>query len=227
MKKDLTIILTFYNQHDIIKEQIKMWENYPQEVKDNVDFIIIDDCSINPIRYDDNKIDLKIYRVLEDKYCNIGGARNLGSHVCETEWMIHSDVDHFIESDLASELVSLVSKNQKNNIYKFNRINILDKKTKIHPGTMLLTKDLYWDIGGSDEDFVGNYGQTDVHFFYRSNGKCNTIIRDDLYLKYNPKGETNNINRKNLKPNQDIFNNKKITNNWSKDFLRFKWKKII
>jgi hypothetical protein len=41
------------------------------------------------------------------------------------------------------------------------------KKKSPHPAVMLSTTDSYWTAGGCDEDFVGNYGYTDPHFFYR------------------------------------------------------------
>ena len=39
---------------------------------------------------------------------------------------------------------------------------------RIKPDAMLLAPPVYWAAGGCDEDFVGSYGGTDVHFRYRA-----------------------------------------------------------
>ncbi|VEU34093.1 unnamed protein product [Pseudo-nitzschia multistriata] len=71
---------------------------------------------------------------------------------------------HFPESDAYM--------NETNPVYaNFQRIGRKGKlKNKYpHPAVMLTTTDSYWAAGGCDEDFVGNYGWTDPHFFYRAN----------------------------------------------------------
>ena len=89
----LTFIVTYYNQGAMLSRLIEGWEAWPDDVKRRVKFLIVDDGS--EVRAIDHArprtIDLAIYRVLENKYCNIGGARNLGTHVAETEWILHTD----------------------------------------------------------------------------------------------------------------------------------------
>ena len=86
----LTFIVTYYNQGPMLTRLIDGWEAWPDEVKERVKFLIVDDGSeTKAIDHAHPKtIDLAIYRVLKDKYCNIGGARNLGTKVAETEWIL-------------------------------------------------------------------------------------------------------------------------------------------
>ena len=50
-----------------------------------------------------------------------------------------------------------------------------------------MSVDSYWRAGGCDEDFVGNYGHTDVHFWHRvgllPQGTLVTQTHKDLVLK--------------------------------------------
>lgn len=221
---EVTFIYTYYNQIDMLRTQLENWRNYPQGVRNKIKFMLVDDCSQRPAvdLVGNPNIDLSIYRVLEDKYCNIGGARNLGTKVAETEWVLHSDMDHIIPSLAAEAMLKLAAADARK-IYKFQRIDHTTGETKIHPGTMLLTRDLYWEVGGCDEDFVGNYGQTDIHFFHRADKIVETDKREDIQMVIHHEGETSEIDRTKLEPNRLLFEEKQTKGNWSTDFLRFEW----
>ena len=54
------------------------------------------------------------------------------------------------------------------------RVGDLDKSIDFYVnrlGMSLLRKKDYWNVGGCEEDLVGNYGQTDPIFWYRAKGK--------------------------------------------------------
>ncbi len=227
MNKDLTFIYTYYNQQEMLRIQLDAWSAYPEELRRRIQFLLVDDCSQRPAAelVGDSSLDLAIYRVLEDLYCNIGGARNLGTHVAETDWILHSDMDHVIPPEAARGMLELAGENARK-IYKFQRIDPESGKTKIHPGTMLLTRRLYWEVGGCDEDFVGNYGQTDIHFFHRADKIVETEMRQDIQLVIHRIGETP-IDRspEKLEPNRQLFESKKASGDWSEEFLRFPWER--
>ena len=227
VEPSLTFIVTYYNQGSMLSRLIDGWEAWPDEVKRRVKFIIVDDGSeTEAIDHAHPKtVDLSIYRVLEDKYCNIGGARNLGTKVAETEWILHTDMDHVTPPAAAAAMLQLVEKNDRK-IYKFIRQDRRTGVTKIHPGTMLLTRSMYWEVGGCDEDFVGNYGQTDIHFFYRADQIVETEFREDIMLEFEEEGEAPVIDRSKLEPNAKLLEEKKEKGNWSDDYLRFEWERV-
>ena len=73
---------------------------------------------------------------------------------------------------------------------------------------------------------MGNYGQTDVHFFYRANLKnINISLIEDIILEEDNDGTTKEINRTKemLEPNKILFENKKRNGNWSTNYCRFNW----
>lgn len=224
---ELTFIYTYYNQIGMLRTQLENWRCYPESLRKRIAFMLVDDCSRRPAAQlvGNPNIDLSIYRVLEDLYCNIGGARNLGTKVCQTKWMLHSDMDHVISSTAAEAMLGLAAKNERK-IYKFQRIDPDTGVTKIHPGTMLLTPEVYWEVGGCDEDFVGNYGQTDIHFFKRADKIIETELRDDIQMVIHREGETP-IDRspEKLEPNRKLLEQKLASGEWSTDFLRFTWER--
>ena len=231
--KKITINLSFYNQEQILREHVIGWNSLPNEILENYSFCIVDDCSKNFATevlkdIDLSKLDLCILRVKNDLYCNIAGVRNLSAQECKTDWMVILDMDTLITEKLAKSMLYLIDI-EPGNCFKFNRKvprNIFHKKNgKLHPAVCLLRKDDYWEVGGCDEDLVGNYGQTDPIFWYRASNKLKIHQKMKMFLEYNPKGEAN-INR-DSKHNTKLFEQKRLNNQWSNDFIRFDWEKIL
>ena len=236
MNKLVTINLSYYNQpKDIVMRHINYWKSFSDEIRDLFTFFIIDDSSeiliTDLLKEEDlSGIDLHIYRVKEDLYCNIAGVRNLGAQECKTPWLIILDMDICIDNNIASKLIKLAKENLNlNKVFKFNRIvpnNPKHKKHKVpHPAICLLRKSDYWNIGGCEEDLVGHYGSTDPCFWHRAIDKVNITYLNDIYLLYFPDAESD-INR-DPKRNIALFHHKMKTNSWSNKYIRFTWEKIL
>lgn len=229
MYKKITINLSFYNQNKVLIDHINLWKSYSSETKKQFSFCVVDDCSKTPADevlsgIDLTDLDINIYRVTEDLYCNIAGVRNLAATMCQTDWMVILDMDTMISEELAIQMLDLTDA-QPGNCFKFNRrVNNHIKNNQTHPAVCLLRKDDYWNVGGCEEDLVGHYGFTDPSFWHRARGKLKINERRDLYLDYIPDGEAD-IQR-NISHNSRLFEHKKATNSWSTDFIRFQWKKI-
>ena len=234
--KKITINLSFYNQNEVLIKQVESWKSWSKEIRDQFSFCIVDDCSkksaMDVLSEDDGvdltDLDLSIYRVKEDLYCNIAGVRNLSAQECKTEWMVILDMDTFVSEELASSMLRLATPIRKGEAYKFNR-RVADprhpKNGQPHPAVCLLSVEDYWNVGGCEEDLVGHYGWTDPSFWYRSVGKLHVVTFSDLYLDYCPEGEAD-IDRDNSH-NYKLHEEKKQTGNWSTDFVRFDWEKLL
>jgi hypothetical protein len=77
----ITIFLSYYNQADTIKMHINTWLRYSDSIKQNVHFIIVDDCSQIQIenileQFDLSSLNIQIYRVLDNIVCNMAGVKN-------------------------------------------------------------------------------------------------------------------------------------------------------
>tara|TARA_B100002019_G_scaffold118987_1_gene102149 strand:+ start:6656 stop:7354 length:699 start_codon:yes stop_codon:yes gene_type:complete len=231
--KKITINLSFYNQNEVLIKQVESWKSWSKEIRDQFSFCIVDDCSKKSAMdvlggVDLTDLDLSIYRVKEDLYCNIAGVRNLSAQECKTEWMVILDMDTFVSEELASSMLRLATPIRKGEAYKFNR-RVADprhpKNGQPHPAVCLLSVEDYWNVGGCEEDLVGHYGWTDPSFWYRSVGKLHVVTFSDLYLDYCPEGEAD-IDRDNSH-NYKLHEEKKQTGNWSTDFVRFDWEKLL
>tara|TARA_R100000734_G_C3316114_1_gene108470 strand:- start:463 stop:1164 length:702 start_codon:yes stop_codon:yes gene_type:complete len=230
--KKITINLSYYNQNEILIDQINSWKSWRKEIRDQYSFCIIDDGSEVPatevLKDEDlSELDLTILRVKEDLKWNIAGVRNLSAQECLTEWMMILDMDCFVPQETAEGMLQL-SNFGGHNAYKFTRrVNTNPNHPKHgdpHPAICIIRKEDYWNVGGCEEDLVGQYGYTDPSFWWRSQGKINISITR-LPLDYIDEAEVIDFEKFNH-PNRDLFEEKKRTGNWSTDFVRFDWEKV-
>lgn len=237
--RSLTYSLSYYNQgKEAIMKHINMWKEYPKEITERISFYLLDDCSKEPLNEvikdeDFQDLDIHIYRVEVDLYCNIPGVMNLSARECKTEWIIMLDMDTLVSSGTARKFLELIDKDEKKTVYKFNRDlrnvpHMLKKNPsgfKIHPKVCMIRVKDFWDTGGYEEDLVGNYGMTDPIFFYRVKGKLDTIFCHDIFLTYYSEGESDI--KRDVKKNTKLFEKRKRDGKWSTDYVRFPWKKVF
>jgi len=236
--KLITVCLSYYNQPTVMVDQVRGWLDYVDEVKRRMSFFLIDDCSKDDalsvltnagLKEDLGKIDLTIFRVNEDMFCNIGGVRNLGATECRSEYMVILDMDTFISNDSAQQMIGVAEKHGgSSDAFTFNR-RILDnhghkKHGRLHPAVCLVRVTDYWAVGGCDEDFVGNYGHTDPHFWWRAQGVIKKHECRHIYLDYRDDGECDM--KRDTNKNRKLFESKKKSGKWSKEILRFTYDKL-
>lgn len=170
-----TLIVPFYRNVQMLREQVRNWEEYPEAVS----IVLVDDGSPEDAR----SIVLKhaspallqriaLYRIEVDIPWNRGGARNLGTARAETDWIVHVDIDHVLPAAAALSLLQFSPDPWR--WYRFERFRLgradeTRRKDKIpdhaeygrihpHIDSYLCTRDLYWAAGGYNEDFSGCLG---------------------------------------------------------------------
>jgi glycosyltransferase involved in cell wall biosynthesis len=122
---ELTLVVPFYKNCSMLKAQMHEWEEFPG----NFRFIVVDDGSpeaaLDIVEANASQAlrdCLKLYRVKEDISWNRGGARNLGSKVADTDWIIHIDIDHILPADAAFALTKFSPEPRR--WYRFPRYRI-------------------------------------------------------------------------------------------------------
>lgn len=174
----ITIIVPYYRNPKMLKVQLENWATLPSPYR----FVVIDDGSPEPALEVIESMSesvlqslgdrLRLYRIGLDIPWNRGGARNLGTQVAETEWIIHVDIDHILPHKAARHLLTVPT--NPRHWYRFTRYRVgraddTRKKDKIpdnqefgqihpHVDSYLITKALYWQNGGYDEDYSGCLG---------------------------------------------------------------------
>src|SRR5688572_23534610 len=168
--------MPYYDNPGMLLRQYQGWAGWPKELRRRVEVIIVDDgsqqraewvpiCPHMPL--------LRIYRVKEDIPWHQHGARNLGAKEASPGWMLLTDMDHVLEPHAAAQLLDRELDPQM--IYTLDRIEADSRKPtldrngnpKPHPNSFVVTRELYWKIGGYDEDLTGVYG-TDGFFRSRA-----------------------------------------------------------
>jgi hypothetical protein len=109
-----------------------------------------------------SELNIGVYRIMDDLKWNTPGALNLGFTVAPDPWVLTMDSDCTFGSDDMQKFLDADPREEA--VYKFNRQRLgnrglgenLDNK-RFLPCSLLMHKNLFWHVGGFDEDFTGEY----------------------------------------------------------------------
>lgn len=185
----------------MLKEQLRVCEEYPDEVK----LCLIDDGSPEDaysIVKECASLSLftriELYRIGVDFAWNRGGARNLGALQAKTDWIVHVDIDHVLTPECAQQLLKFNPDSR--HWYRFERFRrgAADEtrnkdaiarsetygKIKPHIDSYLCTKDIYWKTGGYNENFTGCLGGgTEFLGRLENTAQAPILLPADIYLQ--------------------------------------------
>lgn len=158
----LTIAMPYYEAPQMLIEQLRWWEDYATE-KMPVSIVIVDDGSPkNPAQHTlimekiPPGLSLEVYRVKENIPWNHAGARNLAMHVVKTKWILLTDIDHLLLPWSVKKL--LQQQLDPSMVYqppRYDRVDGIPMRFKRHIDSYIITKDLFWEVGGYDETLAG------------------------------------------------------------------------
>jgi hypothetical protein len=196
----ITLVMAYYENSGQLQRQYDLLRTMPDEVKQNVHLIVVDDCSEQkPAHRAKTGMPSTVFRIKPPKVpWNQDTARNIGAHEATTKWLLLTDMDHMIPRETWTSLVNAPLDEGK--VYKFSRVSAPDNEPyKPHPNTWMMTKDLYWRAGGYDERFAGYYG-TDADFRDRVRELGEVILRSDVVVRVGrevvPDASTTQFDRK-------------------------------
>ncbi len=242
--KKISIVYPYYENPGMLEIQYGIWSSYPEFLKRKIEIVLVDDGSPNSpaiqIPRPTGLPKLRIYRVLIDKPWHQHGARNLGASVADGPWLLLTDMDHVIPEQ---SLEKVLLHRNRNKVYTFGRLDApdltptLDREgnVKPHPNSFAMTKELYWRVGGYDEDYCGVYG-TDGLFrsrLYHAAKECH--IAAAYLVRYSrdviPDASTTSLLRKEGRPpnaKSDILIQKMQAGRGSKiTTLNFEWERAL
>lgn len=188
MGVDLTFVYAYYRNPAMFRRQLEEWGAYPDSLKSRIEFIVTDDCSpkgrIDECIGDIPKgINTRIFRLLKKVPWNWLACRNIGAKYACGKWILMTDMDHMIGRDYIQYLMDGILPNiNGNNVYLFTRVSAPEMtEYKPHDDSFLMTKEMFWRIGGYDEYLSGNYG-TAGRFRLRAMTTCKHMKRLELPL---------------------------------------------
>jgi hypothetical protein len=221
----ITLFHTYYNQRAMLTFHKAAWNQHTQDIN----YTLVDDASPNPIN-DFSYKRLSIVRVKQDIPWNMAGARNLGFFVAETEWVLCADIDHVVSAYALNQILSL-DLTDPNVVYTFGRKDETGKIGCKAIINILMNKKRYFEIGGYDEDFSGNYGREETFFYHCLRYNSTKLIHcDQIILDWHPKrGATRGLVRDkeiNAKVFEDKMNALKRGAYKNGPILKFQWEVV-
>jgi len=173
-QREISVVFPYYENPQMLALQWKEISQYPQSVKDAIEVIIVDDASsVSPasdVLRPEGLPRISIFRIATDVRWNQDAARNIGAYEAHGPWLLLTDIDHMVP---ASTLIQLRDMEKDESVFyslgrtKFDGGGMREP----HPNSYVMTKKLYWDIGGHDEDFAGIYGKD---FLFRKRALATT-----------------------------------------------------
>ena len=245
MSNKITIAMPYYEAPEMLRVHLDYWRRYPEWMAEFLSVVLVDDGSPNhPAERVLKESDLplfpiQLYRVQENIPWNHGGARNLTMHcVPKKGWVVTTDIDLVLDSENIEKILGVDMR--KKNVYRPNRLDLISGKWvqwERHPESFVMTREMFWKIGGFDEDFTGYWNGTFVPFRKAVKRVSTLVDWQDIYLK-NHCGLVEGAmvaewGRR--KSEYDIHTNKSMltqrrraTNNYQpKNPLRFTWEQLI
>lgn len=156
------MVLAYYDNPSMLALQWEQLSSYPASVLERIEVIVVDDASprfpaadvVRPATLPA----VSIFRIDNDIPWNQDAARNIGAHQASASWLLLTDIDHVIPLPTLTQILDMPREDSA--LYTFGRIKFESGEPRDpHPNSYLMTKRLYWAIGGHDEDYAGIYGK--------------------------------------------------------------------
>lgn len=189
--RKFTFVYPYYENSEMFKIQQRTWASYPEEIRNNLQVIVTDDCSPNnhiaKSILTGTGVNISVYRLVRKIRWNWLACKNLGAFKATNPWLLVTDMDHLVSPEMAQILFETLKVNEQT-IYVPSRVNYPNLELyKPHPNSYVMTRKMYWQVGGYDEDYSGHYGTDGL---YRGRCKQNATVKvlgqDQFYLiQYN------------------------------------------
>jgi len=181
---EITIVFAYYDNPSMLEFQWKQIAGYSPAVRRQIEVVVVDDASPQApavaVPRPKSLPDHRVYRIAKDIPWNQDAARNIGAHEASAPWLLLTDIDHVVPEETLRGLLDM-EKDPKV-LYTLGRTKFFTEDVREpHPNSYVMTRDLYWAIGGHDEDYAGIYGK-DYLFRKRALKKSRDVHLPDLTL---------------------------------------------
>ena len=157
----LSVITHVYNGQFAMLRQLHTWMQIPEVLRAQIEFIVVDDYSDEPLQLPECKINLTLLRIEDDIPWNQPGCRNLAAVIATAPWLLFFDADNVLAPFGFDLMLRGLDQIPKKCLYTFGRIED-GKIASSHVNTFLVQRDAFFAAGPYDEDFCGHYGYDDI-----------------------------------------------------------------
>jgi hypothetical protein len=184
--KPVTLVMPYYENPRFVRRQIDGWQLFPPDLRAYFSVILVDDGSptaplTQAIAGMSVGHPLRTFRIDVDVRWNWIAARNIGAHEAPEGWLLLTDMDHVLPEATLRRVVYGV--HDPAVIYVFSRQDQAGARLAPHPNSWLMTRAMFWAIGGYDEHLSGYYG-TDGDYRRRCAATAPMQVLTDVLVRH-------------------------------------------
>lgn len=165
----ISLVMPYYRNPGQLALQYDEMTRWSEMAKAQFEVVLVDDGSPEPaavVARPDGLPELRIFRVADDRPWWQHGARNIGAHEAKGPWLLLTDIDHILTASAADALLKQLGILGAETAYFLHRVEADTGlptenergQRKPHPNSFVMTRELFWRVGGYDEDYCGLYG---------------------------------------------------------------------
>lgn len=184
-----SVVMPYHAAPRMLAEHFWTMENLPSAIIDNVELVICDDASPDPISLPGGFTALRAQLLrIEPPHVRWSHrcATNIAAHHARGEWFIVTDMDHIVPSGSWRILMRLHNQGKLNpdTVYTFMRHNADGSPYKPHPDSWLIHRTKWALMGGYDTRYRGHYGQNAAFMDRVRHHAGNTVELDVSLTRY-------------------------------------------
>lgn len=176
--KPVTLVVPYYQNELFLETQAAVWRTYPK----GVSIMVVDDGSPKPAKLPIGLDGIaRLFRIEQDVPWNWLAARNIGAHHANDGWLLMTDMDHVVPAETMHSVIH--GQHNPSVVYGFSRREHTGAAIPPHSASFLMTREMFWAIGGYDEALSGHYG-TDGVFRKEIRKHASIQILSDVLIRY-------------------------------------------
>lgn len=186
--KRLTLVYPYYECPQFFARQLAHWtmlSALPGLAAWDWSVIVVDDgspmTSARAAMPHDMPAWLRLFRIDINVPWNWLAARNIGAHHADDGWLLLTDMDHVVPVETLRSV--LYGDHNPDYVYGFSRREHTGEAIHPHSASFLMTRRMFWTIGGYDETLSGVYG-TDGLYRKRVAAAAPLAILTDELVRY-------------------------------------------
>lgn len=230
--KDVQLIYPYYENPMFFARQLELWSSYAQDLRERLSVIVVDDGSpttpaIEVVRQRVIPFRFRLFRIGVDVRWNWLAARNIGMHHALEGWCALTDMDHMFTELNFRTIISGV--HDERIIYRFSRYDADGGKIHPHPNSMLMTREMFWKVGGYDERLSGFYG-TDGDWRRRCSATAKILTLNTWLRRHEHEGDSSTIRYLRKQPEdarkKPLLEARKRVKSWRPKVLSFPYEEV-
>lgn len=234
--------MSVYGQPKMLEKWWATLACYPRSVLDQIEFVLVDDAGTPPVEAPKLDAHIQIFRVLENRFWNQPGARNLAAEKARGKVLCFLDPDMVITPEDIDKFLSNAKGLESDRIYLFALRHSNGQLDTSSPNTWMLHRSTFLRSGGYDEDYAGHKGWSDVQLKHILQQLYKVTVTDKLAVDYYRTDQIEDAQVNTL--DRDVRHNKQVHlrkisemrrvggwQEWLKRHkgknIRFKWTRVL